>query len=214
MELLDAHNVSLGFFDSSLEVYETKKPYVCLVPLTHAPKDFPQSNIEYVNKDVDVKDIRGFESLFRLDTHGFQLVHHHPTFTAWQDGKKVVEEYYPYIVQLLKKHLGNVRVHIYDHTVRIAYMISSKIIKLSDPPWRSCRCPGPQQAGSGASECGCSRWYAAKFSLFINLYAELSHLDHSMGSTVSQIKDDFGSEAKDLMKHRFQIIKSAFRSNG
>ncbi|KAF2801578.1 uncharacterized protein BDZ99DRAFT_403092 [Mytilinidion resinicola] len=106
-----------GFFNPDPEIYKKEKPYVCLVPLTNAPPGFQQSNVEYHNKDVNVCDIRRSEETFKLDVHGFQLVKHRPAYDAWHDGIRVIREYYPHIVDLLKSQLGAQRVHIYDHTV-------------------------------------------------------------------------------------------------
>ena len=119
MALLQPHNVSLGFFKADAEQYKKEKPYVCLVPLTHAPPGFSQSNVEYHDKDVNVYNIRGAEDQFKLDVHGFQLIKHQPRFDAWQDGKRVVKEYNPHVIELLKTNLGVKYVHIYDHTVSL-----------------------------------------------------------------------------------------------
>ncbi|KAJ3531245.1 hypothetical protein NM208_g8963 [Fusarium decemcellulare] len=116
---MQSHSVTLGFFDSDSPTFQREKPYVCIVPLTHAPKSVKQTNIEYVDKAVDVQDIRGSEHLFNLDVHGFQLVKHDTTFCNWHDGKRVVKEYYPHIAQLLKDTTGSSSVYLFDHSVRL-----------------------------------------------------------------------------------------------
>jgi hypothetical protein len=117
MALLSSQTVSLGFFDAGLEKYKTEKPWLSLVPLTHAPKEVSQTNIEHINKDTVVQNIRGAEHHFQLDVHGFELIKHTTSFNSWYDGKKVVTEYYPHIVDLLKSHLGAEQIYVYDHTV-------------------------------------------------------------------------------------------------
>jgi hypothetical protein len=135
---------SLGFFDSHLEIYESEKPYACLVPLTHAPKDFEQSNIHGSDKHVEVIDIRGAEDQFRLDVNGFVLVRHSTTFDKWHDGKSVVREYYPLIAELVKKVTGAKISYVYDHTVSpsSSLQMRNRLI-LVGQTGRSCRYTGP-----------------------------------------------------------------------
>lgn len=35
-----SYNANIGFFDVGNELCQKEKPYVCLVPLAHAPDDF------------------------------------------------------------------------------------------------------------------------------------------------------------------------------
>jgi len=116
MSEVQTQTASLGFFDAEHEKFKIQKPYACLVPLTHAPADFEQSNIEYVDKNVTVHNIRSSSDSFKIDVHGFQLIKHSPSFDDWHNGKRVVKEYYSHIENLLKLHLGAERVHIYDIT--------------------------------------------------------------------------------------------------
>lgn len=113
---MPSHEASLCFFDADHEIYRTEKPYVCLVPLTHAPPDFSQTNIKMVRHNIMVKNIRGFEDDFKLDVQGFQLVQHDPKFDNWHDGPNVVAEQYPYVIDILKRRLGADKVFIYDHS--------------------------------------------------------------------------------------------------
>lgn len=117
MEALKTHTVTLGFYDADSPTFQSEKPYVCLVPLTHAPKGFKQTNVEYVDKTVDVRDIRGYEELFQIDIHGFELARHTTSFQDWHDGRKVVDEYYPHVVELLKGALQASSVFVFDHSV-------------------------------------------------------------------------------------------------
>lgn len=108
----------LTFFNSSLSRYETEKPYMCLVPLTQS-SDSEQTNVEYEQRNVNFTDIRGRESEFNLDRHGFKLILHDTTFNAFLDGRRTVKEYYPEIQDIVRKELGAEKVYVYDHTVRI-----------------------------------------------------------------------------------------------
>jgi hypothetical protein len=55
---------------------------------------------------------------FALDTHGFQLLPHIATETAFRDDDTIESKYYPEVVALLKRVTGATRVHIFSHVVR------------------------------------------------------------------------------------------------
>jgi hypothetical protein len=135
--LLSTLPASLGFFDSHLDIYNSEKPYACLVPLTHAPKGFEQSNIHGSDKHVGVIDIRGVEDQFKLDVNGFELMRHNTTFDKWHDGKSVVKEYYPYISELVKKVTGAKISYVYDHTVSIFLVGNEQSIDLCRLDWET-----------------------------------------------------------------------------
>ncbi|KAJ3534575.1 hypothetical protein NM208_g7480 [Fusarium decemcellulare] len=125
---------SIYFLDSEHDIYKAEKPYVCLVPLTHAPPEFDQTNIKMVPHDVVVKNVRGSETEFKLDVQGFQLVKHNPQFSDWYNGPSVVNEYYPYVVDVLKDQLKAGKVYIYDHSaslLSISHRILVRIMALS-----------------------------------------------------------------------------------
>ncbi|KAF6836762.1 transcriptional xre family [Colletotrichum plurivorum] len=116
---LSSYTANISFFNADHETFKREKPYVCLVPLTHAPPDFKQTNIEMVQHPMEVTNIRGSEGDYSLDIHGFQLVQHKPEFEHWHDGPRVVKEYYPYVVDCLKRELSAEQVFIYDHSLRL-----------------------------------------------------------------------------------------------
>ena len=48
-----------------------------------------------------VHDVRGHESNFSLDVHGFEF-HHHPTKETFEDQDKIKQEHYNEVAELLK----------------------------------------------------------------------------------------------------------------
>ncbi|WAO96298.1 Hypothetical protein NCS54_01396700 [Fusarium falciforme] len=114
---LPKREVSLEFLDDLDPKYKTEKPYYSNVPFTKT--DAPSTNVVSKKSRVTLHDIRGNESLFSLDIHGFELIKHPSDFDQWQNGHKVVQEVYPRIINLLKTQLGeDVRVIVFDHTLR------------------------------------------------------------------------------------------------
>lgn len=57
-----------------------------------------------------VQDVRGRESEFKLDTHGFTFVKHNPGLTReeFKDRDQVTERYLPNTVELYKETFGDV----------------------------------------------------------------------------------------------------------
>lgn len=199
---------SLGFFDSHLDIYNSEKPYACLVPLTHAPKDFEQSNIHGSDKNVEVIDIRGAEGQFQLDVNGFELVHHSTTFNTWHNGKSVVREYYPLIADLVKKVTGANISYVYDHTVSSSSRSSLQLrnwLILVGQTRRSCRYTRPRARSSRPTKYNGTRWY-------VKAYLRLTHLttrkDLTLEGARRQIETDFGPKAEAILSRRFQVIKS------
>lgn len=114
--ILPKREANLEFLDDSHPKYKTEKPYYSNVPFTKT--DAPNTNVVSKQCCVPLHNIRGYEALFNLDVHGFQLIKNPSTFDQWQDGHKVVQDVYPEITELLKSQLGgDVRVIVFDHTV-------------------------------------------------------------------------------------------------
>ncbi|KAK3645158.1 Vacuolar protein sorting-associated protein 21 [Elasticomyces elasticus] len=67
---------------------------------------------------VQVHDIRGHESQFNLDTHGFQLVQPRSVEDEFEDVEKVKQEVYAEIIELLKQVTGATKVLPFSHIVR------------------------------------------------------------------------------------------------
>lgn len=111
-----------------LPLYDTQKPYFINFPVPSDGKDVPpQHNVlhEQVH-DISITDIRGHESDFVLDTHGFELDHHETSLTneEFEIDHIVREKYYPEIVAFISKKLGASRVVPFEHTHRLSQPLS------------------------------------------------------------------------------------------
>ncbi|KAG9199374.1 hypothetical protein G6514_008533 [Epicoccum nigrum] len=67
---------------------------------------------------VEVKDVRGRENEFSLDSNGFQFYKHQSVEKEFLDDVKIKDQYYKETEQLLKDATRATRVHIFDHTIR------------------------------------------------------------------------------------------------
>ncbi|KAL4068775.1 hypothetical protein V8B97DRAFT_813543 [Scleroderma yunnanense] len=68
--------------------------------------------------DVQIKDIRGKEDKYTLDTVGFQYYCHPAKHTTFLNDKEIKEEYYPESMELIKKLTGATKVVVFGHIVR------------------------------------------------------------------------------------------------
>lgn len=79
-----------------------------------------QHNVSYECVDeIQIRDIRGGESSFELDTHGFQFLHHSSALTNddFEDDSIIRRKYYPEIIDLVTDILRAPRVIPFEHTV-------------------------------------------------------------------------------------------------
>lgn len=102
--------------------FETEKPFYSNIPFDHP--DSQQTNLESAPYDVYVTDIRGRESQFNLEMHGFQIAQTDSNmaeiYDRFGDPYWIQDNYYPRVDAWLKDALGRDkvdRIYIYDHTV-------------------------------------------------------------------------------------------------
>ncbi|KAI0081647.1 hypothetical protein K474DRAFT_1635579 [Panus rudis PR-1116 ss-1] len=93
----------------------TEAPYQYVY---EAPPNIPQNNLGSETHPVTIHDVRGRESEYTLDRNGFQFVKHQSKETEFTDHGKIEKEYYPEVIELLKREVGAKRVFIFDHTIR------------------------------------------------------------------------------------------------
>lgn len=68
--------------------------------------------------DVSVYDIRPVVHELRLDVAGFSLERAPTRFADFFDADAVRRDYYPDVIEVLKKHVGALEVFVFDHNVR------------------------------------------------------------------------------------------------
>ncbi|KAJ5159115.1 uncharacterized protein N7500_008766 [Penicillium coprophilum] len=103
---------------ANLKLFEKEKPYYCNVP---CPPGYAQTNQETERRSgIKFTDMRSDWDGFNLDKQGFEPF----CFDAegWKsdfsNDAAIETTYYPFVESLLKRRFGNVRVQIFDHTVR------------------------------------------------------------------------------------------------
>jgi hypothetical protein len=75
------------------------------------------ANMERINKEVVVGDLRGKEDSVSLDTAGFQLYHHPSRHKAFTSDAEIKREYYPESIELIKQLTGATKVVLFDHSM-------------------------------------------------------------------------------------------------
>ncbi|KAF4119670.1 hypothetical protein GMORB2_4579 [Geosmithia morbida] len=97
------------------------KPYFLNIPVDDSWMPMvKQTNVVYTRRQIAVTDIRGHESHFRLDTHGFQLA---PLMTSlpyddFSATDAIVSRYYGEVREFLMRELGASQVLPFDFQVR------------------------------------------------------------------------------------------------
>ncbi|CAH0055132.1 unnamed protein product [Clonostachys solani] len=99
-----------------LELYSREKPYMFAFDVSS--RGVNNTNHEYEERLVSMADMRGRESQFLLDIHGFEI-QHLPTALQNQDfdnGEIVRSTYYPEIESLMRtKFPSAYKIHIFSH---------------------------------------------------------------------------------------------------
>ncbi|KAF5599973.1 7-alpha-cephem-methoxylase [Fusarium pseudoanthophilum] len=100
---LPIKSATLQFFDASDPKWATEKPFYSNIPFIQTK--IANTNVINTSARVQISDIRGHESDFTLDKHGFQLFewkHQFPNV-----GPSFQEEGYPAVVKFMKDVLGS-----------------------------------------------------------------------------------------------------------
>jgi hypothetical protein len=82
------------------------------------PPGVLRQNFESESHTVLIEDIRGRETAFTLDQHGFAAIQHKSREVDFADDESIRAVYYPESEALLRDSLNAQRVLIFDHTIR------------------------------------------------------------------------------------------------
>ncbi|KAL9132721.1 MAG: hypothetical protein Q9175_006100 [Cornicularia normoerica] len=106
-----------------LDLYKSEpgeKPFSINIPINHLP-GARQSNVEYEYVEgISVTDIRGRESDFSLDIHGFELAQQKIPYAYddFEDTSLITRTYVKHMEHWMKEHFQAEEVLIFDHQVR------------------------------------------------------------------------------------------------
>jgi len=76
-----------------------------------------QKNYSRKTEEVEVENLRGRESEASLDKTGFQLISNSPSkHSGFTEDAAIESEYYPEVIENIKKVTGASRVVIFDHS--------------------------------------------------------------------------------------------------
>ncbi|KAI9735118.1 MAG: hypothetical protein M1834_001706 [Cirrosporium novae-zelandiae] len=161
-----------------LDKYEKEKPYELLSGASREGENMTNLEFQIREQEELVSDVRGEESLFQLDSHGFCFRNTNTDFSAFYDREQVEGQYIPEIVKpLLKNNLDEVdRMFIFDWHLRRNESVTA---------------PLNQNLRDGTQP------YAP---------AMKAHIDQSPLGTARRVRHHLGSEADELLKGRVRII--------
>lgn len=111
-----------------LDIYKTEKPFFSQLP---CGTQLPRTNLVESNHPVEIHDICGKESLFKLDEAGFQFMQVPTRISEWTD-ESVQAEYLPELSAWLKESFSCEEVFIYNYNLR-----TNDRNETGKGPWRS-----------------------------------------------------------------------------
>jgi hypothetical protein len=100
-------------------LYQREKPYLCLF---ETPAGFPKTNIRLSKcEDLTIGDIRGRESDFSLQSHGFAIMPMRSklSYSDFDDDTNVKGQYLGEVAERLHQFTGASRVQIFEHVVSV-----------------------------------------------------------------------------------------------
>jgi hypothetical protein len=78
----------------------------------------------HLASEIPIENVRGKESLYTLDTAGFQFFSGYPTklsYEGFEDEEEIKKVYYPESEELIKKLTGATRVVFFDHSECVVF---------------------------------------------------------------------------------------------
>lgn len=111
--------------------YKIEKPYEMLINLPEELQHTPRTNLQFKPAQIGVKDARGREADFSLNTQGFCWRRHSTKATNFQDRDAIVNQYLPEMAALINDELEEVsKIFIFDWRV---CSITAKLIRMPTP---------------------------------------------------------------------------------
>ena len=83
-----------------------------------------QRNFDLEQHEVQIENVRGREDAFSLDKNGFAFHYAPAKHKAFRDDSEVEKEYYPEVIEHIKKFTGASRVVIFDHSTSQPFLPS------------------------------------------------------------------------------------------
>ncbi|KAK3985471.1 hypothetical protein QBC44DRAFT_353004 [Cladorrhinum sp. PSN332] len=168
--------ISLNYA-TRLPLYETEKPYQIV---SDFPGSYQKTNIEFRRAEPEVvRDVRGREHIYALDSHGFQVIPHRSAVRDWSDKQAIEHQYLPEIQELLSQHL---------EAVDEIYLFNWR--KRKNKPYK---------------DEGIEKINLEDGSHYV-LPAEFVHIDHSPAAVARLVQIHMGERAAELLLGRVRVI--------
>ncbi|KAI1356406.1 hypothetical protein F5Y01DRAFT_323838 [Xylaria sp. FL0043] len=125
------HNIS-----TELQYVKLSETHEALGPSTWGKTDFEEDREELV--PVLIQDVRGDESNYTLDTHGFQLVKHRTSLnkTDFANNENVTGIYYAEIAEVVKRVTKAAYVRVIHHVLRQSITPDANCLELTRPLYK------------------------------------------------------------------------------
>ncbi len=158
-------------------------PLVYLKPMDGRPRSYtyepppgvPWRTGEDEPVDVPVRDLRPIVGQVSLATHGFALVPFTTSFARFEDAAAIKRDYYPQVIEFVRRATGAARVIAFDHNVRSSAVHGRAASGMREPAKRVhadfTLASGPKRARAELEAAGedPARWLAGRYQL-VNLW--------------------------------------------
>ncbi|OIW25250.1 hypothetical protein CONLIGDRAFT_648290 [Coniochaeta ligniaria NRRL 30616] len=165
-------------YATRLPIHAIEKPYQMI---SSFPGTYKKSNIEFNSapEPERIRDLRGQEHKYSLNSHGFQVIEHHSDIADWSDKQAIENQYLPQVQQLFTSHLDEVdEVKIFNWRKRKNRMYKDEGIQEVD-----------LEDGS-----------------HYVLPAAFVHIDHSPAAVLQLVQFHMGERAAQLLRGRVRVV--------
>jgi hypothetical protein len=187
------------------DLYTTEKPFQIFIDLPPSAGDARRTNVVFEQREVILQDMRGSESSFSLDRHGF-IARHHARIPGLESPTTSFIEtvYLPAVIELLKREVeGADRVVIFDWRV-------SRCQKSPFVDWKRAF-----RRADDDDPCQLRSAHARAEDESVDLKdlsdrlapARSVHVDQAPLAAFRIVSRELPQEAEELLRGRFRIIK-------
>jgi hypothetical protein len=115
---MDTNSLHLNAAVQGSVYYATRDCDRRLFHYAYAPHGTEETNVDFVEHRVEIKDVRGSSQPPRLEVEGASLLRHRSEVKHFYDAKELLRVGYPEAAELVRSTTGAAEVVVFDHNIR------------------------------------------------------------------------------------------------
>jgi len=192
-----------------LPLFKHEKPFNIFINLPKNAEDTRTNNLEFDVIDTTFHNIRGQESDFSLDDHGFQFIKYTHDFEDFENRNAVETVYLPQVEQMVRENIPDAeeialfewRVSLPQNTIFFANLCSSEITHLwTRASLEILKTPQTGYVHPRTHISVCRTAFRAVQTLMLGS-------DHGLKPILNRVRATFPDDHERLLKKRVRVVK-------